>query len=585
MGISRKFGLKPLLMAAAAVSAIVAAPAFARTDDPAYLEYDGGATLLGPNDFAVGQGPAGGGAFGPVGSQGPIGGFSGPSLTPHVGLSFEGVSQYDTRALNQNFSFIPPDTMGAVGATQFMETTNGGYAVFNKATGVRTLLQSDAAFWAAAGQPSALNQGVPLANGDARVMYDSISGKWIVESFAANISTIQIAVSTTSDALGPWKSTTFTGFSGGIADYPTLAMDSKAVYIGTNDFSGAAGNPYSGETLNVLNRDDIFAATGPTTTSLKQFFTPLSAINAGADPGFAIQGVNQVGGSTDFGKILSASIQTNDLITYNVNNPGTPGATTTPAVYMGTSPYIANNPGRQPSVINPQVIDTLDDRVSSAVWENRGLIYAVHTVTPPGGNHTQLVWTVSNAATGALVQQGVIGDGVYDYYQGSIAVNANGQVVIGYDRSGSSTADANGDGLADGNISFFAQTFNSTGVGTLVNTGTFLLHVSPTSDYHNGSLDGSPAAGRQRWGDYSQVTVDPDNAADFWVIGEFAREPNDGPLHPGGTGGTRWGTWIAEVDAGGFDAQAVPEPATWGLMILGFGLVGFMARRRRPLAV
>ena len=34
-----------------------------------------------------------------------------------------------------------------------------------------------------------------------------------------------------------------------------------------------------------------------------------------------------------------------------------------------------------------------------------------------------------------------------------------------------------------------------------------------------------------------------------------------------------------EVD--NFDAAAVPEPATWAIMILGFGAVGFALRRRR----
>ena len=34
-----------------------------------------------------------------------------------------------------------------------------------------------------------------------------------------------------------------------------------------------------------------------------------------------------------------------------------------------------------------------------------------------------------------------------------------------------------------------------------------------------------------------------------------------------------------------FTAQAVPEPATWGMMLMGFGVVGFAMRRRRQPAL
>lgn len=570
---ARAGAAKSSLMAAAAL-ALLASAATARTNDPGYLSYDGGAQLLGPNDQPT-TGSVATPFVGDIGSS--SGGdsrfFSGNPIAASIGLSFQGVSQYTTRTLNGGYSFIPPDTMGAVGASQFMETTNGGYAVFDKATGVAQQVISDGAFWTAAGQTEGTYpNGLPLGNGDARVLFDSRSQKWIVESFAANLDTIQIAVSTTSNALGPWKSTSFTGFSGGIADYPTLAIDGKAVYIGTNDFT--SGGSFAGETLNVISRSDLFGAT-PSVTHLKQFYTPFSDIVGGADPGFAIQGVNQLG-NADAGRILAVSFQTSDLIRYDVNNPGKPYATLSQVSYLGTTPYDANSPGRQPSTINPRVIDTLDDRVSSAVWERAGLIYAVHTVTPTGSDHTAIVWTVSNAATKTLIQEGTIGgngDG-FDYYQGSIAVNAAGQVVIGYDRSGSNP---------DGTITFFAQTFNPLkgGGGALVNTGTYLLHVSNTNDYHNGSIDGQPARGRQRWGDYSQVTVDPNNMESFWMIGEFAREPNDAANgHPGGTGGTRWGTWIADLNLAG-----VPEPGTWAVMLLGFGLVGASARRMRRTAL
>ena len=69
--------------------------------------------------------------------------------------------------------------------------------------------------------------------------------------------------------------------------------------------------------------------------------------------------------------------------------------------------------------------------------------------------------------------------------------------------------------------------------------------------------------------------------------------------------GNEWGTWFdtsdgalgwGEWDASGFTygtvgafeirgvVTAVPEPATWAMMIIGFGVVGAVVRRRRPSA-
>jgi len=152
-------------------------------------------------------------------------------------------------------------------------------------------------------------------------------------------------------------------------------------------------------------------------------------------------------------------------------------------------------------------------------------------------------------------------------------LSANGEVVIGYNRSGSGT---------DGKIAFMGRVFRTDGNGHLYQaSGELMLKESLTNDYHNGSLFGQPAAGRQRWGDYSQVSVDPNDPRKFWLIGEFAREYNLPEFgHPGGTGGSRWSTWIA-----GINAAAVPEPATWAMMIAGFGMVGFAMRRSQKVKV
>ena len=570
---TRSFTQNKRSLIAAAAIALIASSAMAEVKE-AYLEFEGGPEFLGADDgLARAQRTLNA-------TAGVFGGWRGQAnAVSAVGQSFKGVSQYDLRAI-LGFSFIPPDTMGAVGATQFMETTNGVYAIYNKANGALQSMVDARVFWAAAG----MADGSGL-NGDARVMYDKPSQKWIALQFGKSVADIQIAVSTTSDALGAWRSTKFTGFSGGafggIADYPTLAIDAKGVYIGTNNFNcnnaACSTASFAGTTLNVIARSDLLGAAAPTTTGLKQFVTPLAG---GEDRGFAIQGVNSTGPNA--GRIIAVSLFANDLIRYNVINPGAPGATTGPVTYLNLANYSSNDGARQPD--GTRNIDPLDDRIGASAWEQNGKIYAVHTATQVGGTHTEVRWVVTNAATNAVIQEGAIGDPNYDFYEGSLTVNSSGQVVIGYNRSGFSAV--------DGKVSFFARSYNSDAAGKLVQTNELLLHVSPVSDYHNGSFQGQPASGRQRWGDYSAVTLDPTNDQSFWAIGEYAELWNNAagcgaavPPIPGCNlaGGSSWGTWISEITLD--RVGPVPEPETYALMFGGLLAMAAVVRRKKSAQV
>lgn len=502
------------------------------------------------------------------GASAPVFYTSGP-----VSLGFEGVSQYDGAFFSRNF--IPPDTNGAVGRAQYMEVTNGAYAVFDKSTGTRTSLLSDLAFWAAAGQTG--------AQGDSRVMYNAGASRWMAMSFGANAKDLQIAISDSDNALGGWKSTKFEGYAGfgfgATADYPTLALDKNAVYIGTNNFAltlSGGSNSFRGTTLNVIPLNSLFSAAAPNVANMKQFETPfVSGGNANLDRGFAIQGVNSstVGSS---GTAIAASLFAFDNVAYKVNGltaSSAAGATTGAAAYTGMAGFTSPNPARQPAVAvpgNARVVDTLDERISSSVYEANGRIYTVQTVdsTADGKDEARVRYTVYDATTFAIVAQGDIGTAGYDSYMGSIAVNSQGQVVIGYNRSGFD--------VATGKISVMARTFNTALDGSLVATsGELLLKESLIDDYHNGTIAGGVATGRQRWGDYSQVSIDPEDNQKFWVIGEFAREYNNAESgHPGGTGESRWGSYISAI-------TAVPEPATWAMLLAGFGVVGALGSRRR----
>ena len=559
---------------AAAVIAMIASTAMAQQAKDPYLAYDGGPQFLGADDGLPRAQPSLAAPAGLFGS-----GSSQANGLAAVNLGFKGVSQYDLRAILGS-SFIPPDTMGAVGATQFMETTQGGvYAVYSKATGVVQSMVSAPTFWANAGVT-----GVGLSTGDARLLYDKPSERWIAMTQSGkSFGDIQIAVSTTSDAMGAWRSTKFTGFAGGafggVADFPTLAIDAKGVYIGTSNFNCANAECFSssfaGTSLNVISRTDLLGAGAPSTASLKQFNTTLAS---GVDRGFGIQGVNSTG--PDAGRVIAASLNVNDSIRYNVNNPGTTGATLGAVTQLGLTNYKdINGQARQPD--GTRNIEPSNQQIGANAWEQNGKIYAVYTATAVGGDRTEVRWVVTNAATNAVIQEGFIGDATHDFYQGSLTVNASGQVVIGFNRSGFS--------LIDGNVSFLARSFNSDAVGKLVQTNELLLHVSPISDYHNGSMQGLAAVGRQRWGDFSAVTLDPNDDQSFWAIGEYADLWNNAagcgaafPAIPGCTltGGSSWGTWISEIRLDAVDA--VPEPETYALMFGGLLAMAAVVRRKKP---
>ena len=523
----------------------------------------------------------------------PMDDFASAPIVSNVGLlsiGFEGISQYDVASVGRNF--VPPDTIGAAGRSQYVQFVNGGFAVYDKGTGARTSFTSDTAFWQAAGLA-----GVP--NGDQRVLYNAKANKFIAISFGPNTKDILVAVSNSSDALGGWKSTQFQGFAPlatgarTLADYPTLAMDNNALYIGTNDFGAATvggATNFRGTTLNVIPISDIVGNTGPNVSNNVQFRTAFTG-GPGDDytRGFAIQGVNSTESTDGIGHIIAASINDFGLTRYDVLNAGTAGAvrTATASTTLGTD-YTNNSAGRQPAAdaiigspalstgvaANRRIIDTFGDQISSSAFEHDGKIYSVHTVTENGTDRTVVRYTILDTATNAVIDEGSLGDATHDFYQGSLAVNQLGQVVISYNRSGLNPT--------DGRITLAARTFQTNAAGQLVSTGAEIeLRVSDTDDYHNGALYGRAGAGRQRWADYSTVTLDPTSIHSFWISGTFAREYNLGVFgHPGGTGGSRWGTYIAQLDLGG-----VPEPQNWAMLIAGFGIVGGMARRQRRMAI
>ena len=171
--------------------------------------------------------------------------------------------------------------------------------------------------------------------------------------------------------------------------------------------------------------------------------TPYDAASStNVDRGFAQQGVNsRTAGSS--GTVVTASLFNANEIAFKVNGLSATSATASTFgsnVSINGAAWNTGGAARQPAATvaaNRRIVDALDERLSSSVYESNGKIYLVNTVDPVADNldETRVQWQVLDAASMSLLAEGFIGSAGYDYYQGSIAVNELGQAVIGFNRT------------------------------------------------------------------------------------------------------------------------------------------------------
>ena len=454
----------------------------------------------------------------------------GPRSSLSSGTSFLGADFGDS-------GFVPPDSMGAVSATQVLVYVNGWLRVFDK-SGNQTpgdLDVSDSTFW-----DSELPMGGEPT--DPGVEYDRLSGRWVISAIDVESTNNRVMLAV-SDSSTITDETSFTFYSfhesapfppgpTHFADYPQLGVDANAIYIGVNDFSSLSGS-FTGTSLYVIQKSSAIGG-GPLVVN--GFRTVGSSLSPGPD---SPQPATDMDPNVTAGYVVGPdNLVLNRMDVVRVNNPGTLSPTLTTGLSIAL-PSTAQ-PLPVPALGANGGIDALDDRFFEAMvarGPNGGdSLWTAHNIrvnssgvgTGSGDRDASRWYQVGNLnTTPSLIQSGTMfdtaGSNPRFFWMPSIAMNGQAHASLNMSTAG---VGRSAEIASSGRLA-------SDPSGT---TQPFQLTQSSASTYDLGSE--SP----RRWGDFSQTVVDPTDDQTFWTFQEYA------------SGNNVWGVRVIQLKA--------PPPAT-----------------------
>ena len=423
---------------------------------------------------------------------------------------------------------VPPDDMGAVGLTQFIVAVNGRIVTFNKSTGIAdgVLNTTTNTFFTSVRNASGTS--------DPRIRYDRLTQRWFV--VIINVSTpnrILISVSNTATITGStvWTfyyidiaSTPPTISTTCLADYPTLGIDANALYIGTNNFCGSPSQTFNSTDGYVVKKSTILTGTLNVTV-----FRALMSSPTYSGP-FTPQGVDNFDPAATEGYFIGVDGATyGTLMIRRVSTPGgTPTISSNISLTVPTtySPYSVRHLGNTGSGTYGGKLDPLDDRLFAAQMRN-GRLWTSHNINVDNTGVASSTesrdgcrwYEIQNlTSTPALVQSGTVytpntTNTVNDrnYFIPTVNISGQGHVAMTFSTAGTNEY-ANAGTL--GRLS-------SDALGTMQ---TSVLFTSSSTAYNPAFDLGSTRP--RRWGDYTYVSVDPEDDMTMWIVSQFCDATN-----------------------------------------------------------
>lgn len=434
---------------------------------------------------------------------------TGPLVGTTPGLNFDGVGQGFTGPQGTfTVQYVPPDTNGAVGATQVVEWVNASFAVFNKSTGAAVYgpVAGNTLWTGFGGLCETDNDGDPIAQ------YDKAANRWVMTQFAVSgakpptVPYLQcVAVSTTADATGSYYRYSFQ--MPNFNDYPKLGVWPDAYYMSFNIFNG---NTFVGPYACALDRNAMLNGAPATQVCFQLSSSFGSLLPSDLDGSTA-----PPPGSPNY--YLALDTNALDLWAFHVDfaTPANSTFTGPTAIPVTAFTQACNGGACIPQSGTNNILDSLGDRLMYRLayrnfGDHESLVVNHSVQVNSTTRQTGVRWYEIRdpGGTPTLYQEGTFAPDASFRWMGSIAMDRLGDIAVGYSVSSSTLHPA---------IRYTGRVPTDT-LGTLqsetsIIEGTGAQTTGTHCNLSNGCSD--------RWGDYTNVSIDPVDDCRFWYFNQY----------------------------------------------------------------
>jgi hypothetical protein len=423
--------------------------------------------------------------------------------------------------INNLSGVLPPDTQGDVGPSHYIQWVNLYFRIWNK-TG--TSLYGPAlgnTIWTGfGGKCATYNDGDPVT------LYDHLADRWVMMQFAVSGSSgtsdlICIAVSQTADPTGSWHRYSYTWPNTYMPDYPKIGLWPDGYYLTVNQFSqqglwrggGVAafersamltGGTAQVTYYNLYSYNSAYGGMLPADwegTTQPPSGAPCPFMewddSTWISPSDALRIWNfHVDWTTPANSYFGSSLAPN----YTLNT-----ADVNPTI-CASSPCI-DQPGTAQNL--DEISDRLMHRLQYRNFAGYQAMVTNHTVSI-GSNAAGIHWyELRNTGSGwTIYQQGTYGPDSASRWMGSIAMDQDGNLALGFSISSSTIYPS---------IRYVGRLATDT-LGTMPQAETTLIAGT-----------GYQSHSAARWGDYSAMQVDPSDGCTFWYTQEYIATSGSAP--------------------------------------------------------